>query len=99
LKLTYTQGQGSTELSIGHSPNVCSRLRHGNSQDADALEDLDVIAQTFDYLRMLLTKFVLKLCNYYGPYIDYASRPISGDFEIQRLTTPPESEERDDSAS
>ena len=35
---------------------------------------------------MLITKFVLALCGYKGPYVDYASRPVNGNFEIKRLT-------------
>lgn len=48
---------------------------------------LDKETEYFDRLRMLLTKFVLKLCEYPGPYIDYASRPTSGNFEVKRMAS------------
>jgi hypothetical protein len=47
--------------------------------------DLNLSTEHFDRLRMLLSKFVLKLCGYEGPYIDYASRPAAGNFEVKRL--------------
>ena len=50
-----------------------------------AIENLDQSIEYFDRLRMLITKFVLKLCDYRGPYIDYASRPSAGNFDVRRL--------------
>jgi hypothetical protein len=49
------------------------------------LDGLNVSAEYFDRIRMLITKFVLKLCDYKGPYIDYASRPSTGNFEVKTL--------------
>jgi hypothetical protein len=49
---------------------------HGHKNgNASSVTELDRDAETFDHLRMLITKFVLQLCEYDGPYIDYASRP------------------------
>ena len=63
--------------------NTALRGRHeGTGMD---LESLDLSAEYFDCIRMLITKFVLKVCDYEGPFIDYASRPTTGNFEIQRL--------------
>lgn len=59
---------------------------HGRKQDGTAdVASLDLSTQYFDRLRMLVTKFVLKLCDYEGPYIDYASRPPTGNFEVKTL--------------
>ena len=59
---------------------------HGRQTSGSELSALDKEAEYFDRLRMLLTKFVLKLCDYPGPYIDYASRPTTGNFEVNRMT-------------
>ena len=53
---------------------------HGNEIDY-----LDQEAEFFDILSVLITKFVFALCGYEGPYIDYASRPSNGNFEVKRL--------------
>jgi hypothetical protein len=59
---------------------------HGRKHDGTSdLASLDLSTQYFDRLRMLVTKFVLKLCGYEGPYIDYASRPPAGNFEVKTL--------------
>jgi len=59
---------------------------HGLQDDhAFELKKLDKSAEYFDRIRMLITKFVLTLCGYKGPYIDYASRPAAGNFEVKRL--------------
>lgn len=59
---------------------------HGQQENNRSdLEFRDASIEYFDIIRMLITKFVLKLCDYRGPYIDYASRPIKGNFEVKRL--------------
>jgi hypothetical protein len=60
---------------------------HGR-QEGDALDidRLDVSVEYFDRIRMLITKFFLKLCKYEGPYIDYASRPSTGNFVVKTLS-------------
>lgn len=59
---------------------------HGRQKDDEMeLHNLERNTEHFDCLRMLLTKFVLKVCDYDGPYIDYASRPHQGNFEVKRL--------------
>ena len=59
---------------------------HGRQEDdGEELQSLDMSTEYFDRIRMLITKFVLKLCDYEGPYINYASRPTAGNFEIRRL--------------
>lgn len=59
---------------------------HGRQREGEMeLHNLERNTEHFDCLRMLLTKFVLKVCDYDGPYIDYASRPHQGNFEVKRL--------------
>lgn len=59
---------------------------HGESLDYPlTTADLDLQAIHFDSLCMLITKFVLKLSRYKGPYRDFASRPMEANFEIKRL--------------
>lgn len=59
---------------------------HGRgSSCAPDLEQLDRGALYFDSIRMLLTKFVLAVCSYPGPFIDYASRPTNGNFEVKDM--------------
>lgn len=58
---------------------------HGRDGGASELAAIDKEAEYFDRLRMLITKFVLRLCDYAGPYIDYASRPTSGNFMVDRM--------------
>ncbi|WP_417730864.1 hypothetical protein [Rosistilla oblonga] len=58
---------------------------HGRNCGASELAAIDKEAEYFDRLRMLITKFVLRLCDYSGPYIDYASRPTSGNFTVDRM--------------
>lgn len=45
----------------------------------------DQETEFFDILSVLITKFVFAICEYEGPYIDYASRPSNGNFEVKRL--------------
>lgn len=58
---------------------------HGRREGAVTIENLDRSVEYFDRLRMLITKFVLRLCDYRGPCVDYASRPPAGNFEVKRL--------------
>jgi hypothetical protein len=58
---------------------------HGRQCDESDLVALDDESEYCDCIRMLITKFALRLCNYEGPYIDYASRPASGNFEVKSL--------------
>lgn len=60
-------------------------LHGGGSSTGQELEQLDSGAMYFDSIRMMLTKFVLAVCNYTGPFIDYASRPANGNFEIKNM--------------
>ena len=79
------------DLQIVLSPEDEEALRkrndalHGRQYSGSELAVLDKEAEHFDRIRMLITKFVLKLCDYKGPYIDYASRPTSGNFGIARF--------------
>lgn len=60
---------------------------HGHKKDnVSSLTELDRDAETFDHLRMLITKFVLQLCDYDGPFIDYASRPTAGNFVVRWMS-------------
>ena len=56
---------------------------HGRQSSGSELAVLDKEAEYFDRIRMLISKFVLRLCEYPGPYIDYASRPETGNFEVK----------------
>lgn len=59
---------------------------HGRlGEDKVGFKNLDITVEYFDRLRVLITKFVLKLSGYQGPYIDYASRPAVGNFEVKKL--------------
>lgn len=50
-------------------------------------EDLNRESHVFDTLRTLLHRSTLALMKYHGPYVDYSSRPASGNFEV-KWTTP-----------
>ncbi len=56
---------------------------HGNDRGASSLAMRDEANRTFDVMRMLIGKCILKICKYEGPYIDYVSRPESGDFKVE----------------
>ncbi len=58
---------------------------HGRQNSGSELQALDKETEYFDRLRILITKFVLRLCQYEGPFIDFASRPSSGNFDVVRL--------------
>ncbi|MBX3421965.1 MAG: hypothetical protein KF752_10475 [Pirellulaceae bacterium] len=58
---------------------------HGSDQGATSLAVRDEGNRVFDTLRVLVNKFILKLCGYDGPYVDYSSRPDSGNFAIERM--------------
>lgn len=79
------------DLQIDLSPKEEEALRkrndalHGQQCDGSDLVALDDEAEHCDCMRMLITKFVLRLCGYEGPYIDYASRPASGNFVVKRM--------------
>ncbi|MDB5387692.1 MAG: hypothetical protein JWM11_3338 [Planctomycetaceae bacterium] len=60
-------------------------LHGGKTANGSDLTQLELSAQYFDSIRMLLTKFVLAVCDYKGPYIDYASRPEKGNFEVVNM--------------
>jgi hypothetical protein len=55
-------------------------------------EDYQKEIDTFEALRMLLTKGTLKLLGYAGPYIDYASRPASGNYTVAIMESGPANE-------
>jgi hypothetical protein len=59
---------------------------HGNQEEGElSILDHDLSTEYFDHLRMLITKFILKVCRYEGPFIDYASRPETGNFSVVAL--------------
>lgn len=58
---------------------------HGTTGGEMEIEQTNRNSEVFDVLRMLIIRFVLTLCEYRGPYVDYASRPESGNFEIKIL--------------
>lgn len=60
-------------------------LHGGGSSIGLDVERLDSGALYFDSIRMMVTKFVLAVCNYIGPFIDYASRPANGNFEVKNM--------------
>lgn len=53
-----------------------------------ATADFDVEAERFDTIRILITKALLKLLRYRGPYINYVARPDQGNFPVERLESP-----------
>ena len=59
---------------------------HGHVRGNPTLDQMDKDAETFDHLRMLVTKFVLQLCDYDGPFVDYASRPTAGNFVVRSMS-------------
>lgn len=65
-----------------------SALHGTQNENGCELAHLDQETLYFDILRMMLTKFVLRLCSYDGPFIDYASRPATGNFEIKSMSPP-----------
>lgn len=50
-----------------------------------ATSDFDREAERFDVLRMLITRAVLAVLAYRGPYVNYAARNASGNFPVERL--------------
>ena len=54
-------------------------------RDASDLIELNDEGQRFDCLRVLITKGILSLLKYRGPFVNYAARPMSGNFPIERL--------------
>lgn len=62
---------------------------HGRSilRSSSSLPEFDDEVLRFDTLRMLITKGVLGLIEYHGPYVDYAARTQDGDFPVKRLST------------
>jgi len=58
---------------------------HGEAGMGTDLAQLDVSAQYFDSIRMMITKFVLAICDYPGPFIDFASRPADGNSEVRTM--------------
>ena len=79
------------EIGLVLSANEVDALKHrnsalhGNDRGATSLTVRDESNRIFDVLRMLVCKFILKLCNYDGPYTDYSSRPESGNFSVERM--------------
>lgn len=63
-----------------------NRALHGESLDYPLqVDDLNEYSEDFETLCMLITKLVLKLTEYKGPYRNFASRPINSNFEIKRM--------------
>jgi hypothetical protein len=74
---------------------------HGKATllDRSSLPEIDAELMRFDTLRMVITKGLLALLQYPGPYINYAARLPQKDFPIECLKTTPansgsETEER-----
>jgi hypothetical protein len=79
------------EIGLVLSANEVNALKHrnaalhGNDRGATSLSMRNESNRIFDVLRMLVCKFILKLCNYDGPYVDHSSRPESGNFTIESM--------------
>jgi hypothetical protein len=54
-------------------------------KDTSDLVGINDEGQRFDCLRVLITKAILSLLKYRGPYINYAARPARGNFPVERL--------------
>ena len=66
--------------------NARNLALHGHARSNQTIEEFNDDALTFDHLRMLITKFVLQLCDYDGPFIDYASPPTAGNFVVRSMS-------------
>ena len=72
--------------------NFRNKALHGNrTLGGHHTSDFDDDAHRYDILRMLVTKAILGILRYDGPFMNYAGRPESGNFPVESLqlgTTP-----------
>ncbi|QDT31486.1 hypothetical protein [Thalassoglobus polymorphus] len=63
-----------------------NRALHGNrTLRGSCTSDFDNDGHRYDILRMLVTKALLSILRYDGPYMNYAARPEHGNFPVEIL--------------
>ncbi len=68
-----------------------NRTLHGNATlGGTSLADVAAEMKRFDILRTLISKAMLRLLDYTGPYMDYGDRPTNKGFSIKTMEARPQ---------